>query len=96
MVQFGGVEERRTLAFRDFLREHRDVAREYVVLKKQLAAGVDAADASAREAYANAKTQFIERVVRIALAAGYPHSLWGTAATPLARNPGGKGWGTHV
>ena len=73
VVQFGGVEERRTLAFRDFLREHRDVAREYVVLKKQLAAGVDAADASAREAYANAKTQFIERVVRIALAAGYPH-----------------------
>ena len=75
VVQFGGVEERRTLAFRDFLREHRDVAREYVLLKKQLAAGVDAADASARQAYANAKTQFIERVVRIALAAGYPHSL---------------------
>ena len=75
LVQFGGAEERRTLAFRDFLREHRDVAREYVILKKQLAAGVDAADASTREAYANAKTQFIERVVRIALAAGYPHSL---------------------
>jgi len=75
VVQFGGAEERRTLAFRDFLREHRNVAREYVLLKKQLAAGVDAAGASAREAYANAKTQFIERVVRIALAAGYPHSL---------------------
>lgn len=73
VVQFGGAEERRTLAFRDFLREHNDVAQEYATLKKELAAEVDAADASAREEYANAKTQFIERVVQIALAAGYPH-----------------------
>ena len=75
MVQFGGAEERRTLAFRDFSREHNDVAQEYLTLKRQLATEVDAGDASAREAYANAKTQFIERVVRIALAAGYPHTL---------------------
>ncbi|MBV8051503.1 MAG: GrpB family protein [Acidobacteriaceae bacterium] len=72
VVQFGGEEERRTLAFRDFLREHGEVARKYAILKKHLAATIDAADASAREAYATAKTEFVERVVQTALAAGYP------------------------
>jgi hypothetical protein len=57
------------------LREHSDVAREYVVLKKQLAAGVDPAELSARERYANLKGEFIDRVVQIALAAGYPRDL---------------------
>ena len=75
VVQSGGQEERRTLAFRDFLREHSDVAREYATLKKQLASLVDAADSSTREAYANAKSEFIDRVVQIALAAGYPRRL---------------------
>ena len=75
VVTYGGHEERRTLAFRDFLREHSDVAREYVVLKKQLAAGVDPAELSARERYANLKGEFIDRVVQIALAAGYPRDL---------------------
>lgn len=37
VVQSGGREERRTLAFRDFLREHSDAAREYVALKRHLA-----------------------------------------------------------
>ena len=72
VVQSGGHEERRTLAFRDYLRDHRDVAREYVTLKKRLAASVNAADCSSREAYANAKSDFIDRTVQIALAAGYP------------------------
>jgi GrpB-like predicted nucleotidyltransferase (UPF0157 family) len=72
VVQFGGEEERRTLAFRDFLGEHDDVVREYATLKKQLAATIDAGDAAAREAYANSKTQFIQRVVQIAISAGYP------------------------
>ncbi len=75
VVQSGGHEERRTLAFRDFLREHGDVAREYVTLKKQLATLVNAEDASSREAYANAKSEFIDRVVQIALAAGLPRGL---------------------
>ncbi len=75
VVEYGGQKERRTLAFRDFLREHSDVAREYVVLKKQLAAGVDAADLPSRERYANFKSEFIDRVVQIALAAGYPRDL---------------------
>ena len=72
VVQSGGDEERRTLAFRDFLREHGDTAREDAALKTRLAAQADAADPSSREAYANAKHDFVERVVRIALAEGYP------------------------
>src|SRR5436190_15410994 len=72
VVQSGGDEERRTLAFRDFLREHGDVAREYVALKKHLATLVNAVESSSRETYANAKGEFIDRVVQMALAAGYP------------------------
>jgi GrpB-like predicted nucleotidyltransferase (UPF0157 family) len=75
VVQSGGHEERRTLAFRDFLREHSDVAREYAALKKHLATLVNAAESSSRETYANAKSEFIERVVQIALAAGYPRGM---------------------
>ena len=75
VVQAGGVEERRTLAFRDYLRERGDVAREYEALKRRLAAGSDAAEPSSREAYACAKGEFIERVVQMALAAGYPRRV---------------------
>ncbi len=75
VVQRGGEEERRTLAFRDYLRDHPDVAREYAVLKRQLAAEADAADAASREAYARAKSGFIARVVGRALAVGYPRWL---------------------
>jgi len=76
VVQSGGEEERRTLAFRDFLREHSDIATEYVAFKKRLAALTDAADASSREDYANAKREFIERIVQIALAAEYPRDFY--------------------
>jgi GrpB-like predicted nucleotidyltransferase (UPF0157 family) len=72
VVRSGGHEERRTLAFRDFLREHSDVAREYATLKKLLATQVNAADFASRETYANSKSEFIDHVVQIALAAGYP------------------------
>jgi GrpB-like predicted nucleotidyltransferase (UPF0157 family) len=72
VVEFGSEEERRTLAFRDFLREHSNVAQEYAALKRQLAAVTSASDASAREAYANAKGDFVNRVVQLALEAGYP------------------------
>jgi GrpB-like predicted nucleotidyltransferase (UPF0157 family) len=75
VVQSGGLEERRTLAFRDFLREHGHVAREYVTLKRHLAAQVNAGELSSHEAYANAKSEFIDRVVQMALAAGYPRGL---------------------
>jgi GrpB-like predicted nucleotidyltransferase (UPF0157 family) len=73
VVQHGGEEERRTLAFRDYLRDHADVRRAYAELKEQLAPQFSAADFSSREAYADAKTDFIERIIRQALAAGYPH-----------------------
>jgi len=75
VVQAGGEEERRTLAFRDYLREHDDVAREYAALKTRLAAGTDASSAESRENYAKAKSEFIERVVQVALAAHYPRGL---------------------
>jgi len=72
VVQLGGPEERRTLAFRDYLRDHRDMAREYEALKRESATRHDAGSAASREAYAASKTEFIERVVQTALAAGYP------------------------
>jgi GrpB-like predicted nucleotidyltransferase (UPF0157 family) len=75
LVQAGGLEERRTLAFRDFLCEHSDVAREYEALKRHLAARVNAADVSSWEQYADAKSEFVERVVQIALTAGYPRGI---------------------
>jgi GrpB-like predicted nucleotidyltransferase (UPF0157 family) len=75
VVEFGGAEERRTLAFRDFLRAHDEVAHEYLALKKELARQTDPADPASREAYANAKTSFVERIVQRALAEGYLHRM---------------------
>src|SRR5262245_60227956 len=64
VVEAGGEEERRTLAFRDYLRAHPPAAREYEALKRGLAAAHGGADATSREAYAIAKTAFIERILR--------------------------------
>jgi GrpB-like predicted nucleotidyltransferase (UPF0157 family) len=75
VVESGGLEERRTLAFRDYLRDHSDVAHEYGLLKEQLFTRYDAAKPADREMYASAKTEFINRVVQIALAQGYPREL---------------------
>ena len=74
VVQAGGTEERRTLAFRDYLREHQDVSREYEALKWKLAMRSVASDPGSREQYARGKSDFIARVVAAALAAGYPPS----------------------
>jgi len=63
----GGEEERRTLAFRDYLREHAAEAREYERLKRDLAYRLAATTHDSREAYARAKTDFIERILAIAL-----------------------------
>lgn len=75
VVERGGGEERRTLAFRDYLRDHPDVAREYEVLKRIVAGQIVRSDSESRERYAAAKTDFIERVVALAVAIGYPRDL---------------------
>jgi GrpB-like predicted nucleotidyltransferase (UPF0157 family) len=75
IVESGGREERRTLAFRDYLRHHPAVAREYEQLKRSIAGQVVAADPTSPERYAVAKTDFVERVVALALARGYPADL---------------------
>jgi GrpB-like predicted nucleotidyltransferase (UPF0157 family) len=74
VVQAGGIEERRTLAFRDYLRAHDSVAREYEAVKRGLASQYNASEFAARQAYADAKTEFIEGVIARALAAGYPRA----------------------
>ena len=75
VVASGSDEERRTLAFRDYLREHAEVARAYETLKKELAPRYSSSQFSTRQAYADAKGAFIEGVTRQALAAGYPRDL---------------------
>jgi GrpB-like predicted nucleotidyltransferase (UPF0157 family) len=65
LVQAGSEEERRTLAFRDYLREHADAAREYERLKRQIAQEYTGDDLASREAYAGAKTAFITRIVAL-------------------------------
>jgi GrpB-like predicted nucleotidyltransferase (UPF0157 family) len=74
LVEAGGLEERRTLAFRDYLRDDAGARHEYEQLKRRLAAAHSAADAASREAYADAKSAFVERIVQAALAAGYPRA----------------------
>jgi GrpB-like predicted nucleotidyltransferase (UPF0157 family) len=75
VVASGGAEERRTIAFRDYLREHADVAREYEELKRALASRYSEIDVSSREAYAVAKTAFVMAVTQRALKEGYPRAL---------------------
>ena len=75
VVERGGREERRTLAFRDYLRDHSGVAREYEDLKRTAAAHIVTVDPESQERYAGAKTDFIERVVGLAIASGYPRDL---------------------
>jgi GrpB-like predicted nucleotidyltransferase (UPF0157 family) len=72
VVERGGREERRTLAFRDYLRDHPEVARDYEALKRAIAARTLAADPQSQERYAAAKTDFIEHVVALAVESGYP------------------------
>jgi GrpB-like predicted nucleotidyltransferase (UPF0157 family) len=76
VVERGGLEERRTLAFRDYLRDNPGEAREYERLKRHLAALNDGSNTESRENYAQAKSGFIERIVALALAAGYPRESW--------------------
>lgn len=79
VVVAGGEEERKTLAFRDYLRDHADVAREYAALKISLAPRFSATDFASREAYADAKGEFIRQTTEEALSSGYP--------APTSRKP---------
>ena len=72
VVATGGAEERRTLAFRDYLRDHSEAATEYEQLKRGLALQLSATNPDSREAYARAKTDFVERIIALALNSGYP------------------------
>jgi GrpB-like predicted nucleotidyltransferase (UPF0157 family) len=53
-------EWRRELAFRDYLRAHADTVKKYESLKKELATKF----ATDREAYTEAKTEFIQEILR--------------------------------
>ncbi len=68
----GSEEERRHLAFRDYLRRHPPVAAEYVALKHQLAAAHHGATHESRERYSLSKSEFITSVLERAFAEGYP------------------------
>ncbi len=75
VVEIGSEEEARTLAFRDYLRDHTEVAEEYANLKLALAPQFSASEFDSHQAYADAKGELIERVIRLARAQGYPYNL---------------------
>src|SRR5262249_50808124 len=74
LVRSGGAEERQTLAFRDYLRAHPEAARAYERLKRELAPGHSAATFDSRQAYADAKTEFVMRITERARAEGLPRA----------------------
>lgn len=70
----GTEEERRHLAFRDYLRSTPLAAADYVELKRRLAAKFNGATLESRERYSLSKTEFVTSALRRALSAGYPQS----------------------
>ena len=72
VVRSGSTAERETLAFRDYLRDHPETAREYARLKRELAPRYSTATFESRQAYADAKTEFVTRITERALANGLP------------------------
>lgn len=75
VVEARGDEERRTLAFRDYLRDHEWARREYEELERQCARQFSEATAEGREAYAQAKGEFSRQIVETAVAEGYPRGM---------------------
>ena len=73
----GSEQERKHLAFRDYLRNHSSVAAEYVILKRQLASAHDGVTIESQERYSLSKSEFVNSVLKRALADGYasPHRL---------------------
>ena len=62
MLEITSEEWQRHIAFRDYLRSHRDAALEYEALKQELARR----HANDVEAYAEAKTPFVRRIIGLA------------------------------
>jgi GrpB-like predicted nucleotidyltransferase (UPF0157 family) len=67
LCESGGEQEARHLAFRDHLRNHPDVARQYLELKQALAARHHGATLESRESYSLAKGDFVEAVLAQAM-----------------------------
>lgn len=67
LVPAGAPQWRRPIAFRDYLRAHADVAREYEALKRRLAQEYRLD----REAYTQAKGPFISRITDVAMDVGH-------------------------
>lgn len=68
----GSEQERKHLAFRDYLRSHPAVGVEYVTLKRQLAAAHHGVTLESRERYSLSKSEFVNSVLERAFAEGYP------------------------
>ena len=64
----GGEQEWKHLAFRDYLRAHPRVAREYEALKRDLARTHDGDTLKSSETYSLAKSGFVANVLRVAIA----------------------------
>jgi GrpB-like predicted nucleotidyltransferase (UPF0157 family) len=67
----GSEQERKHLAFRDYLRNHPLVAAEYVTLKRELACSNDGGTIASQERYSLSKSEFVNSVLARALADGY-------------------------
>ena len=68
LCEAGSEWEWKHLAFRDYLRWHADAREEYVALKRQLAAIHGGANHGERQAYADAKGEFVQRILEAARA----------------------------
>ena len=67
----GSEQERKHLAFRDYLRNHPLIAAEYVTLKRQLAIAHDGGTIASQERYSLSKSEFVNSVLKRAFADGY-------------------------
>jgi GrpB-like predicted nucleotidyltransferase (UPF0157 family) len=88
LCEAGGSEERRNLAFRDFLRDHPERAAAYADEKRRLALRFSSSSFESRNAYAKAKSAFIEPIVERALALGYPRASLSGASADEGRSSG--------
>ena len=62
----GGEQEWKHLAFRNYLRAHPRVAREYEALKRELARAHDGETLQSSQAYSRSKSEFVASVLRAA------------------------------